>query len=249
MSEMKTSIGKRRNPGQSGSPMRNYTIPDGASIPSEFIPNPSPELMSQSFFVNNLNTGKSEQFVPGMPGELPPGFPGGPPQQQSSFIAPPAMMNPQITYQQQVEQFQQQRIQQRMDDITRKLDLLLKSTVLTKDIEITNELIFTISNLTTEQQSTALMASVAVKYRIEESLILREYLLAQSITKVSGMKIQDIFGDDSLESRLFFVKKLDEKVATRLHQEVLIFQEECEKQYGVRTQADFDKLINEIKKA
>ena len=251
MTEYKPSIGRRKNPGQSPAPIRNYTIPDGASIPSEYIANPDDSILKESFFMNNQNNDippdpfgspSGQQFPPG---QFPPGFPGMPQQNYSTMPA----VDPRVQYQMQQQQFQQQRIQQRVDDVTRKLDLLLKSTILKKDIVIANDLIFTLRNLTNEQQVKALMSSVGAKFRIEESLILRDWLVAQSIDKVSGMSISDIFGEDTIENRLFLVKKLDDKIAGRLHQEVLVFQEECEKQFGVKSQADFDKLIEEIKKA
>lgn len=228
MTQYKSSIG-RRNSNSTQQP-KNYTIPDGASVPSEYVDQPSQDLFNQSFFSNQQN-------IPQDP--FPPQANSGNPFQQ-------AFPNP---YQQNFQQPIQQDPRQTVNTIQRKLDALLHSTVIKKEIVIDDVLRFTIKNLTNEEQMRSILAATGASFKIEESSIIRDYLVAQSIDNVSNMTVEQIFGKDTMEFRLYLVKKIDDKIIARLHQEILLFQEECEKKYGVKTEAEFNKLIEEIKKA
>jgi len=239
MTQFKSSIG-RRNSGPA-QPQRNYTIPDGASMPSEYIDKPSQEMYNQSFFANQQQNVPADPFPPQATHE-------------DLFPGQPSFTNP---YQQPQQQtFQSTNFQQPMRDprqtvnlIQRKLDSLLHSTIIKKEIVIDDVLRFTIKNLNNEEQMRSILAATEAKFKIEESSIIRDYMVAQSIDNVSNMTIEQIFGKDSLEFRLYLVKKIDDKIVMRLHQEILLFQEECEKKYGVKTEDEFNKLIEEIKKA
>lgn len=237
MTQFKSSIGRRNSaPAQ---PQRNYTIPDGASLPSEFIDKPTQEMYNQSFFATQAQNMSQDPFPPQATNE-------------DLFPGQPSFSNP---YQQPVQQqqtyqpIQQQNVKQTVNSIQRKLDALLHSTILKKEIEIDDVLRFTIKNLSNEEQMRAILAATEAKFKIEESSIIRDYMVAQSIDNVSNMTIEQIFGKDTIEFRLYLVKKIDDKIVVRLHQEVLLFQEECEKKYGVKTEAEFNRLVDEIKKA
>jgi len=242
------SIGKRKNPSESIKPLKTYTIPDGASVPSEFIENPTQQILGESFFMKNTNIESSDDEMPDLFSQKM-----NKNQSVSDFSFQQTRSNNQpddiTSYNEYVQQVKQKRIQDKVDNITKKLDLLLKSTILTKEIQIADDLVFTIRNLKNEDQANSILESVGSKYQIQESLSIRDGLVARSIHKVSGLSIKDIFEEDSIDNRMFLVKKLDDKIVSRLHQEVLIFQEECEKKYGVKSSKDFDEIIAQIKKA
>ena len=166
--------------------------------------------------------------------------------------------NPDLYRQQSQSDFESQMLAAREEKRTGKqrvtnfgknrIEMLLGMTRDTKEVDITDDLSFTLQTLKSKEIRNALLAASAYAGTVENAFELRKQYLARSITHVSEVEISNFLGRDDFDTILFFIEEMSEPILDRLFTEYGILDEENKSKYAIKTPEEARELVEDLKK-
>lgn len=166
--------------------------------------------------------------------------------------------NPDLYRQQSQSDFESQMLAAREEKRTGKqrvtnfgknrIEMLLGMTRDTKEVDITDDLSFTLQTLKSKEIRNALLAASAYAGTVEYAFELRKQYLARSITHVSEVEISNFLGRDDFDTILFFIEEMSEPILDRLFTEYGILDEENKSKYAIKTPEEARELVEDLKK-
>lgn len=138
---------------------------------------------------------------------------------------------------------------QRVTDFGKnRIEMLLGMTRDTKEVDVTDDLSFTLQTLKSKEIRKSLLAASRYAGTVEYAFELRKQYLARSITHVSEVEIDNFLGREDFDTKLFFIEEMSEPVLDRLFTEYNILDEENKNKYAIKTPEEARELVEDLKK-
>lgn len=129
----------------------------------------------------------------------------------------------------------------------RRIEMLCGITRTTRTIDFDGQP-FSLRTLKNKEMRAALLAASQFDGTVESPFEIRKQLLARSLYEIAGTDATLFLGDTSLEAMFEFLDEVDESLLTRLYSEYLLLVDEASKKFAIKTDADAQEVVEELKK-
>lgn len=129
----------------------------------------------------------------------------------------------------------------------RRIEMLCGLTRTTRTVDFDGQA-FSLRTLKNKEMRAALMAASQFDGTVESPFEIRKQLLARSLYEIAGTDATLFLGDTSIEAMFEFLDEVDETLLTRLYSEYLVLVDEASKKFAIKTEADAQEVVEELKK-
>ena len=129
----------------------------------------------------------------------------------------------------------------------RRVEMLVGMSRTIREAEIGGNQ-YALQTLRSQEMRQAIMAAAEFDGTVQSPFEIRRQLLARSLTHVAGLDIAQFVGTTELEARLALIDELDEALLNRLYDEYLAMVKESREKYTIKTDADVQEVVEDLKK-
>lgn len=128
-----------------------------------------------------------------------------------------------------------------------RIEMLCGMHRMTREVKIEGE-VFKLQTLKAKETRAAVKAASSFDNNIDVSYQSRAQFVARSLCEISGQSMEDILGNNSLESVILFIDELDDVVLERLYAEYLVLTKEASDKYSIKNDAQSKELGEDLGK-
>lgn len=129
-----------------------------------------------------------------------------------------------------------------------RIALLLGMTQLVRIVTLPGNIEFELKSLKSQELREVMRIS-NTSAQLEIAFEMRRQYLARSIKAIGGILFEDFLSSNKFEDKLIFVDELDDSVANRLYQEILILKDESTKKFKLEDESQTKELVEDLKKS
>lgn len=133
------------------------------------------------------------------------------------------------------------------DGARRRIEMLIGLTRGTRTAEIENQT-YMLQTLKGGEMRAAIAATSDFDGTVQFPFEMRKQLLARSLVLVAGVEIEQFVGSTQFEARLNFIDDMDDALLNRLYDEYLTMVKEAKERYTLKTDADVQEVVDDLKK-
>lgn len=211
----------------SGSPLREFDVPDGDDVPAPSMNNPRGRLGGYAPQMPNLESAMSFQERVAYDDE-----------------AQMADVERQMRAEREAKRSGKTRLN---EGAKRRIEMLIGMSRTTHEAEVGGNQ-YAFQTLGSKEMRQAIMAASAFDGSVQSPFEIRRQLLAYSLTKVAGLDTAQFVGSNDIEARLELIDSLDDALLNRLYDEYILMVKESREKYSIKTEEDAKEVAEDLKK-
>jgi len=215
-----------------GTPMKDYSVPDESSGPSQFAPPQQQRRPSR------------EEYPPFNPEDI----------RKFNEQMNPQPQHPQGNQISETEmnmmaakKAQREGKQRLSDGARRRIEILIGMVRLTRDIDIEGN-VFKLQTLKSKEMRDALVATSEFDGTIQLVFETRKQLLARSLVMIAGVETAQFLNSEDMQDRLDFIEEMDHSLLLRLYSEYISLSKEAQDKYALKTPEEVKEVLEDLKK-
>ncbi len=133
------------------------------------------------------------------------------------------------------------------DGARRRIEMLVGMSRTTRDFEVGGHK-YALQTLSSKEMRVAIMSAAAFDGSVQSPFEIRRQFLAYALTQVAGLEVSQFVGSNEHEAKLELIDNLDEALLNRLYDEYLAMVNEAREKYTIKSDADAQEVIEDLKK-